>query len=75
MNKRDFVRPAHIFCAFEMSIILPLSLSTYRSNSFNNNTKYFFFDTVLSALKVTLSCLILKKKTLWGKYCCYHISN
>ena len=45
-----------------MSIILPLSLNTYRLNSFNNNTKYFFFDTVLSALKVILSCLIFKKK-------------
>ena len=59
MNKHDC--PAYTFCVFEVSSILLLNLSSYKSDSFSNNTKYFLCDTLLSALKV-LSCLILKKK-------------
>ena len=63
MNKHDFVHPAYTSCVFEMSSILLLNLSSYKSDSFNNNTKYFLCDTLLNALKV-LSCLIFKKKSL-----------
>ena len=62
MNKHDSVHPAYTLCVFEMSTILLLNLSPYRSNSFNNNTKHFFLWHSAQCFKGIILFNLQKKK-------------